>query len=425
MVGGNPAQAWINGSLALRVIGHELGHNFGLYHSHALECGATTLGNSCASLEYGDMLDIMGTSSWHISAFQKERLGWLNDGASPPVITADASGTYWLDVYESTSAGPKALKILKSKAPATGAKTWYYLETRRGIGFDSDLAMDSNVLTGVVLHLGTDLNANSSNLLDMTPDTVSWYDPALEVGKTFTDPDAGVTLFPTGVDASGATVNVSFGSSVCVPANPIVALSPSDTQWVQPGNTVTYTVTVTNKDNGGCSASSFNLQASAPAGWTAAFEASPLTLSPGTSGSTSFTAPAPAVAADGFYTVSGTATNSAQTSYAGWAAVTESFVTALTLQVGSEQASYSPPAGATLTATVTVGSAPAEGSSVTFIITKPDQSVITESTATGANGFAVFNFRLKPRDPSGLWQVQAVATVNGFSGTSTTSFMVQ
>ncbi|MEP6601937.1 MAG: hypothetical protein ABJB49_09010, partial [Nitrospirota bacterium] len=37
-VGGNPSQAWINGSLELRVLGHEMGHNLGLYHSHAWAC---------------------------------------------------------------------------------------------------------------------------------------------------------------------------------------------------------------------------------------------------------------------------------------------------------------------------------------------------------------------------------------------------
>ena len=39
-VGANPSQAWINGSLQLRVVGHELGHNVGLYHSHALALAA-------------------------------------------------------------------------------------------------------------------------------------------------------------------------------------------------------------------------------------------------------------------------------------------------------------------------------------------------------------------------------------------------
>ena len=74
-VGGRPSMAWINGSFQLPVVGHEMGHSFGLYHSHALECGTSTLGTNCTAIEYGDTLDIMGSSSGDFNAFQKEWLG--------------------------------------------------------------------------------------------------------------------------------------------------------------------------------------------------------------------------------------------------------------------------------------------------------------------------------------------------------------
>jgi hypothetical protein len=64
-----------------------MGHNLGLYHSHSYDCGATVLGTSCTSSDYGDTLDIMGSSSGRFNAFQKERLGWLNYGSSPPLYT--------------------------------------------------------------------------------------------------------------------------------------------------------------------------------------------------------------------------------------------------------------------------------------------------------------------------------------------------
>ena len=106
-----------------------MGHNFGLYHAHALDCGGTTLGTTCTSSDYGDTIDMMGLqSAGHFSAFQKERMGWLNYNLSPPITIVQSSGIYPLDPFESLSTNPKALKILKSTASQTGANTWYYLE---------------------------------------------------------------------------------------------------------------------------------------------------------------------------------------------------------------------------------------------------------------------------------------------------------
>ena len=84
-----------------------MGHNFGLYHSHAWDCGAPPIGTGCTSIEYGDTLDVMGGSSYHFNAFQKERLGWLNYGASPPITPVTASGTYSIDGYEAVGEQPE------------------------------------------------------------------------------------------------------------------------------------------------------------------------------------------------------------------------------------------------------------------------------------------------------------------------------
>ena len=93
-VGGSTSEVWVNGRLELKVIAHELGHNFGLQHSHSSDCDLTPLGNTCTTYDYGDVADVMGTNTAsHFNAFQKERLGWLNSGAQPPIVTATASGT--------------------------------------------------------------------------------------------------------------------------------------------------------------------------------------------------------------------------------------------------------------------------------------------------------------------------------------------
>jgi hypothetical protein len=245
-VGGSPSEAWINGTLDLGVLGHELGHNLGLYHSHAMDCGTTTLGPTCTNYEYGDPLDMMGNSyPGHFNAFHKERLGWLNGVTSPPIVPVVADGTYTLHAYEVAGSGPNALKILKSTDPTTGKRTWYYVEFRQPIGFDDFLAENANVVNGVLIHTGSESNADSSYLLDMTPGSGSlvvydWRDPALVAGQSFRDPDAGVTLTTEWVSGAEATVTVRFDAVVTTTAVTVATNQASYTR----GQTVSITATV-------------------------------------------------------------------------------------------------------------------------------------------------------------------------------------
>lgn len=254
-VGGNPSQSWINGNtLDSHVIDHELGHAFGLWHAHSLDCGTSaTICSTGTVVEYGDRIDTMGTPgmpSPDYNAFQKERLGWLNYGNSPSITTVASSGTYTITPFEQ-GAGPNALKILKSTDSTTGAKTWYYLEARQAVGSDSfltdSLYSPQNETTGVLFHLGADGNGNSSELIDMTPATPTfdgWYDPSLVAGQSFTDSTAGVTITPTTVSSSGATVQITINGSSTTSSGSLTTSVTTNQPSYMPGQNVSVTVTV-------------------------------------------------------------------------------------------------------------------------------------------------------------------------------------
>src|SRR4029453_8801582 len=111
-------------------------------------------------------------------------------------------------------------------------------------GFDAFLSGNANVQGGVLIHKVTDGNADSSYLLDLTPATASWSDPALAAGQSFNDPKTGVTITPLSVGTSGAQVSVTFPASSCVRASPTMTMTPTGTVWTSAGSTTTYAATV-------------------------------------------------------------------------------------------------------------------------------------------------------------------------------------
>lgn len=426
-VGGNPSHAWINGSLELRVVGHETGHNLGLYHSHSLECGATTIGSGCTKYEYGDTVDIMGSAAGHYNAYQKEWLGWLNYGSSPPVTTVAQDGVYAIDSYELPGTNPKAIKILKSTDPTTGYRDWYYVERRQALGFDNSFSTNANLMNGVVIHTGSESSPDTSFLLDMTPETASWFDPALGAGQSFYDPTAGVTISVLSADSAGASISVAFGTPQCVPAHPLVSLS-APSQAVPAGTTVSYTLTIKNNDFG-CGTSTFNLQGAVPVGWTADL-ASSVSIDAGATQSLSFRVTSPFNTSAGSYGISATAAKAddASSSNSATSSYQVSFSAAATaLSVSTNSAVVTLKKQVTITARLSSSGRPVGGSSVTFSVTKPDGTVVTARYTTKKNGTASYKFRTTLLDPKGTYWVSADTGTAGasLSGLITTSFLVQ
>ena len=304
-VGGNPSQAWINGTPSAGVVSHEMGHNFGLWHSHALYCDdGQSACSTGTSIEYGDRFDVMGDGTsgpMHFNAPQKELLGWLNYGDSPPIRAVQSSGTYTIDPYEPDGTNPKALKV------KTPSGDWYYIEYRQALGFDSDLLYNTNVTNGALVHRWSgNQNPDRIHLLNMRPAANDWTHPALEVGSSFSD--GGITITPVWAeDTLGVAVSLGGGGSTCVRNAPTVKVTPAQQQG-KPGTAVSYTVSVTNNDSG-CTMGSFKQQATVPNGWAANFTASTLGIASGATASTSLTVTSSAAAAAGVYSVSPKASN--------------------------------------------------------------------------------------------------------------------
>jgi hypothetical protein len=426
-------EAWVNGTLDPQTFTHELGHNLGLYHSHGLYCGVGYSGSptACSHVEYGDLIDTMGGMHGfgQFNAFQKERLGWLNYNVSPPITAVSGSGTYTIAPSETVGTNPKALKILKSIDPTTGQPTWYYVEYRQPVGFDSSFSTCSgctplNFFDGVTVHMGTPSNPDSSDLLDMTPgsSTYDLNDAALVPGARYADPNAGVTITTEWVNTTNAGVNVTL-TTPCTHANPTVAISPNLSPVAQAGTPATFTVSVTNNDNSVCTASNFNRAATVASGWSTAFGSSSLTLNPGASASTSLIVTSASSAAAGLYSVGVSAQNASTSGYTGSAAAT--YEVAPSVTVSTNSSNYNQGNSIYVTTVVKSGGSSVPGTSVNSTVTDPEGTKMSATATTGTDGTTSVTFKLKRNAPKGIYQALSVAAANGVSGNGATNFTVQ
>jgi Bacterial Ig-like domain (group 3)/Domain of unknown function (DUF4214)/Gametolysin peptidase M11 len=233
-------RAWSNGVNALWVYGHELGHNFGLWHAGSVSCGAQVLGGSCGVSEYGDPFDVMGNiRQMHFNAMQKAVLNWIP--STSVKIHSSGTQTYQLSPLETGGQSTYAVKI-----PTSNTKRTYWVEFRQPIGFDSGLSSLPN-LGAQIRVSGPQFDfvsgSDDTEILDMTPGTGGGFDDAaLLAGQTYVDSTTGVTINVISATAGSSgllTVSVAMGGQTATSTALASSGSPSLV-----GVNVTFTATV-------------------------------------------------------------------------------------------------------------------------------------------------------------------------------------
>ncbi|WP_426756904.1 hypothetical protein [Myxococcus sp. Y35] len=256
------AESMMSHDSAVELVAHEAGHNLTLGHASSRDFGAEPLGlpgDPGIIDEYGDYFSTMGRwNLGHYAAPQKARIGWLDAAAVAQVD--GVGGTFTLSPVVA-SGGLKALKVRRRP----GSSDWLWLEYRQPVGaYEATLA--PQVFGGALVHYDDASTRDGSHLLDFTPQTASWYDPALLPGTTWDDPYSNLSVTVDAATTAGLTVSIAYRQSACVRMpHEVQVTSYAPTTW--PGGRPEFEVVLINHDSPACEPSTFQLATLLPEGW--------------------------------------------------------------------------------------------------------------------------------------------------------------
>jgi hypothetical protein len=168
------------------VVAHELGHNINMQHACSTTCKKdgkiVPFSDDCELHVYGNRYDIMGIVSEmpHQSATNKMAVDWILDEDIGWVIK---DGEYRLVPLEMT----KGVRALVMRRPAGD---FIVLELRSQMGFDSKIEKP-----GILAYLSIPGDPTCrGRLLDMHPNKSEFFNEALFLDESFTDPLSNVKM---------------------------------------------------------------------------------------------------------------------------------------------------------------------------------------------------------------------------------------
>ena len=199
-------QVWVNGEFDFRIMSHELGHTYGLFHTSLWEVNdANPISPNGTSIEYGDNFDTMGSNfaddrACDFNPYFKNLLGWLRDDQ---VQTVNVDGIYRIHTFDwgNDVAAPTnatlALRFVKD------SERTYWVGIRRNFGQNQYMQNGAYVMWGLNTVGAGGGGGYQSALLDInTPGgspqagTASDFDAALSLGSTFVDSAVNFKITP-------------------------------------------------------------------------------------------------------------------------------------------------------------------------------------------------------------------------------------
>ena len=223
--------------------------------------------------------------------------------------------------------------------------------------------------------------------------------------------------------------------TTCTRAAPAISLT-GPTASVAAGTLVSYTLSLTNKDNSSCSNTNFNLARTVPTGWTGTLSASSVTLAPGASSNATLNVTSASGSTAGGYGIGtgiSSSIGSAHTASASGTYMVKDVESVpappapgLTESVGTDKSSYVGGETVYMSARVLNNGVAVSGATVKFTATKPNGiDKIVMSTTTGSDGFARRSFASGTGSSSmGTYKLDAVVATGGTSVTASSTFSV-